>query len=528
MSIRVIAATVRSVTIERVNQDRYESAPCKVYLCNDPVLETSLNVFSLYGLTPDTEYEVRVEEKDASETVTFRTQKETILLNVRSFGAKGDGIKDDTAAIHAAIACCPKGGTVFVPKGTYLASSIFLKSDMTFWLDKDAVLLGQTDRTLYPVLPGMVRNQYDNQMEMSFGSWEGNPLDCFAALVTAIEAENLTIIGEGTVNGNADAADWWIDRKIKRIAWRPRLLFLNHCKNVTVQGITVKNSPSWTVHPYYSDDLRFLNLTIQNPYDSPNTDGFDPESCTNVLLLGTKISVGDDCIAIKSGKLYMATAHHRESQGIEIRNCLLEKGHGSVTIGSEIAGGVRDVHVTNCQFIGTDRGVRIKTRRGRGERSVLTDLCFENILMKNVRMAITVNMHYFCDPDGHSSYVQNQAMAPRDYRTPTVGRITLKDVECRDCSVSLVCACGLPESKIEKITLENVKADYCDEKDREPAVPIMMDGFDPVVSETLWLKNVDELAVNNLEITGANVQEPHFHSEIHAEMNNVTLNGQKI
>ena len=530
MSIRLITATVRSVTVERVNRDRYESVPCSVYLNNEPVLKTDKNVFSLFGLKPDTEYELKTEEENASqpEVLTFRTLKETILLDVHAFGAKGDGSHDDTAAIQAAIACCPNGGTVVLPKGTYRSASLFLKSNMTFWIDRDAVLLGETDRTKYPVLPGMVRNQYDNSKEMSFGSWEGNPLDCFAALVSAVHAENLTIIGEGTVNGNADASDWWVNRKIKRIAWRPRLLFLNQCRNVTVQGITVKNSPSWTIHPYYSDDLKFLNLTIQNPYDSPNTDGFDPESCTDVLLLGTKISVGDDCIAIKSGKLYMASAHHKESQRIEIRNCLLEKGHGSVTIGSEIAGGVRDVHVTNCKFVGTDRGVRIKTRRGRGERSILTDLVFENILMQGVQMAITVNMHYFCDPDGHSSYVQSQQKMERDYRTPTVGTITLKDVDCDDCSVTLVCAHGLPESEIEKITLENVKASYIDAKDRKPAVPIMMDGFDPVVSESLWLKNVKELKVDHLEIRGEDVLVPSLFGEIHADMKNVTLNGQKI
>ena len=528
MSIRVIAVTVRSVTIERVNRDRYESDPCSVYLNEEYALTTSRNVFTLFGLTPDREYSLRVDDHGKEERISFHTEKETILLNVRAFGAKGDGTKDDTAAIQAAIMCCPKGGTVFLPKGTYLCGPVFLKSDMTFWLERGAELLGQTDRTLYPILPGMVRNIYDNSEEKSFGSWEGNPLDCFAALVSAFEAENLAIIGEGTVNGNADQADWWVNRKVKRIAWRPRLLFLNRCRNVTVAGITVKNSPSWTIHPYYSDDLKFLNLTIQNPYDSPNTDGFDPESCSDVLLLGTKISVGDDCIAIKSGKLYMASAHHKPSERIEIRNCLLEKGHGSVTIGSEIAGGVRHVHVTNCRFAGTDRGVRLKTRRGRGERSVLTDLRFENISMRDVRMAITVNMHYFCDPDGHSSYVQNQGLAPRDYRTPTVGTITLKDVECENCSVCLVCADGLQESKIEKITLENVKASYCEERNRIAAAPIMMDGFDPVVSQTLWLQNVKELEVRDLAIEGEHIDGPVFRNVDHADMKDVTLNGQSL
>ncbi len=528
MSIHVIAVTARSITVERINTDRYESTPCLVYLDQELKTETVKNVVSVFGLEPDTDYKLTIKEGEEVSFVSFRTEKETILLNVKAFGAKGDGKTSDTAAIQAAVACCPKHGTVYLPKGIYLSSSIFLKSDMTFWIDKDAVLLGETDRTKYPVLPGMVRNQYENDAEMSFGTWEGNPLDCFAALVTAIAAENLTIIGEGTVNGNADKSDWWVDRKIKRIAWRPRLLFLNGCRNVIVQGITIMNSPSWTIHPYYSNELKLLNLTIQNPYDSPNTDGFDPESCKDVLLLGSKISVGDDCVAIKSGKLYMATAHHQSSECIEIRNCLFEKGHGSVTIGSEIAGGVKNVHVSQCRFIGTDRGVRIKTRRGRGERSVLTDLVFENIRMDDVQMPITVNMHYFCDPDGHSSYVQSQEKKERDYRTPAIGTIVLKNVECYGVNASLVSACGLPESKIGKITLEQVEASYRNEEDRKPVTPIMMDSFTPLMGESLWLKNVDFLEIKGLHIHGSNIHDPIMINDMKTDIQNFTIEDRSL
>ena len=130
-------------------------------------------------------------------------------------------------------------------------------------------------------------------------------------------------------------------------------------------------------------------------------------------ILGARISVGDDCIAIKSGKIYMGKFHTKRTEGVTIRNCRFERGHGSVTIGSEVACGITDVHVTKCCFIGTDRGLRIKTRRGRGERAVIDKLSFEHIKMDGVLMPFTVNMFYFCDPDGHSDYVQSFALSRR-------------------------------------------------------------------------------------------------------------------
>ena len=118
------------------------------------------------------------------------------------------------------------------------------------------------------------------------------------------------------MNGNAGNADWWKDAKIKRGAWRPRLVYLCGCENVTLQGIEVCNSPSWTIHPYYSDNINMLALKIRNPDNSPNTDGIDPESCSNVNIIGTDISVGDDCIAIKSGKYYMALKHYKTTDAV--------------------------------------------------------------------------------------------------------------------------------------------------------------------------------------------------------------------
>ena len=131
-------------------------------------------------------------------------------------------------------------------------------------------------------------------------------------------------------------------------------------------GVTVKNSPSWTIHPYFCENMKFLALEILNPKDSHNTDGLDPESCCHVELAGIHFSVGDDCIAIKSGKIDMGKTYKTPCEDILIRQCSMNDGHGSVVLGSEIGAGVRHLTVKDCIFNGTDRGLRIKTRRGRG------------------------------------------------------------------------------------------------------------------------------------------------------------------
>ncbi len=502
MKFKTLWIFARCITIELNTDSNYcNEERVEIFINGRFFTESDLNVISLYDLLPNTVYEISVKDKKGNiYSENIKTKEETVLLDVTKFGAKGDGIKSDAFAIQAAISACPPGGTVYVPAGTYLTGPVFLKSNISIYMEEGAKLVGITDRNEYPVLPGMTLCT-DEKSDYNLGTWEGNPLDSFASLLTGIDVENVNIYGKGVVDGNSENSDWWREPKVRRVAWRPRLIYLCRCKNIVIEGLTFKNSPSWTIHPYYSEDIQFMGLNISNPYNSPNTDGIDPESCKNISIIGTKISVGDDCIAIKSGKYYMALNCHKPTENVVVRNCLLKSGHGSVTIGSECAGGVKDVFVSKCIFDATDRGLRIKTRRGRGKRGVLENIVFSSITMRDVRMPFTVNMFYFCDPDGHGEYCQSKEYIAADDMTPAIKDVVAKDITCSGVDVCLLCAYGLPESKVGLIKMENISAGFREKSARTPAVPVMMDGMEEMSGRGIYLRNIDKLSLKNIEIS---------------------------
>ena len=377
MELKVIYKNARCAVIEIEDGGRYHTASSwTIYLNHKEAAKTDKAVTSLYHLTPDTQYEVEAVNEAGERIMSyFATDYEFVTLNVRDFGAKGDGESDDTIFIQAAIMACPKESRVLIPAGTYRISSLFLKDDVSIELDEGAVLSAFTDRSRFPVFKGMIQS-YNEKDEYNLGTWEGNPLPMFTAIITGVNVKNVTIYGQGTIDGNADRENWWKDPKIMNGAFRPRMVFLERCEHVVLQGITVQNSPSWNLHPYFSDNLRFLDMKVLNPKDSPNTDGLDPESCKNVEITGVYFSLGDDCIALKSGKIYMGSTYKRPCENVTIRQCCMRDGHGSITIGSEMAGGVKNLTVRDCMFLHTDRGLRIKTRRGRGKDAVVQGILF--------------------------------------------------------------------------------------------------------------------------------------------------------
>jgi polygalacturonase len=496
MEIRLLFKSARSAVIEIDEGGIYHTREAYMIMVNgETYVHTCRVITSLWGLKPDSIYHIQVQGNSGDrKELKFRTEREFVTLDVREFGAKGDGKRDDTLPIQAAIMACPKDGRVLIPKGTYRVTSIFLKSDLRLELAKNAVLLAETIRSRYPVFPGLIES-YDETGEYNLGTWEGNPLPMFTGIITGINVENVLLYGEGTVDGRAGEGDWWENPKIMRGAFRPRLLFLNKCSNITVQGIHWKNSPAWTIHPYFSTNLTFLDLDINNPADSPNTDGLNPESCKSVKITGTKFSLGDDCIAIKSGKIYMGRKYKVPCENIEIRQCYMERGHGAVTIGSEMAAGVYQVLVKDCIFQSTDRGLRIKTRRGRGKDAIIDGIVFDHIHMKEVKTPFVVNCFYFCDPDG-----KTRETYPVDDRTPSIKKLTFTNIICEDCHVAAAYFYGLPEQKIEEVILDYVTVTY--EIQPEPDVPAMTCGIKPRIKQGIFAANIKKLFLRDVSIRG--------------------------
>ena len=499
MKFNVIVKTATSLTIELVNQDVITSSIAyDVYLNGEVILEKNRqNVFSLYNLTPNTEYYIKiVAENDEIATKLIQTSVESICLNVKRFNATGDGKTDDTGAIQAAIMSCPKHGRVLIPAGTYLVRTIFLKSDMTLEIAKGATLAFAGAFYTGAILPGYLVDPFDE--EYYLGSWEGNPLDTYTALIQGINIENVNIIGEGVLEGNGQ--NFWDYPKVKKGAFRPRLLQIIHSKFVTVQGITAQNSPSWTIHPLFSDALVFADLKIFNPKDSPNTDGLNPESCNRVLIVGVYFSVGDDCIAIKSGKIYLGKKLRRATKYITIRNCSMNYGHGAVVIGSEMAGGVKNITVNQCLFNETDRGLRIKTRRGRGKDAIVDDIHFKNIQMEKVLTPLVLNSFYHCDPDGQSEYVKTKEKLPVDERTPYIGKLTFEAIKSVDSHIAAGFFYGLPEQPIEELVLKN--CDFALATNATAGLPAMMDDIPTYRQAGLVFNHVKTITLDNVKLAG--------------------------
>lgn len=485
--MKLLLVTPTSVSVELENNDCYSTDSYEVFLNGECVGAKTENVFSLYNLSIGEHYHLEIRRAGYTEQAEFDTlpYKEVVYHSTK------DGTSEnDTQSLQKAIDALTENQFLTI-LGTYRVTALFLRDNTMINLSKGSKLIGETDRTLFPIL--------SSQEELNGivkGTWEGCADDSFASIITGLGVSHCCIYGEGVIDCNAHNSDWWINHREKRIARRPKGIFLHTCRDITLEGITVCNTPSWNQHPFYSKDLKYINLTLINPPNSPTTDGIDPESCDNVLIVGTKISVGDDCIAIKSGKLDFARKYRTPSTNITVRNCLMERGHAGVTLGSENSGGINNVLVTKCVFSHTDRGLRIKSQRGRGDLAVIEEITFRNILMSDVKSPFVINAFYKAGNDVEDDRFY-RGLQPITDLTPQFGEFLFEDIRCKDVSFGVGFFLGLPESPIQKVSLHNVEISF--KVDAEPGEMAMTAWKETFCKVGFVCENLDELELQSVE-----------------------------
>ncbi|MGY5765303.1 glycoside hydrolase family 28 protein [Brachybacterium sp. DNPG3] len=390
-----------------------------------------------------------------------------------------------TARLQRAIdeAAARGGGRVSVPAGVHRTGALRLRSHIELHLEPGAVLQFVADPALYPIVEAR---------------WEGVLGSVHSPCLYAADETDVAITGFGTIDGGG--AWWWEtfrERREELAAPRPTLIGLHGCERVTIRDVHLRNSPAWTVHPALCRTVTVSNIRIQNPADSPNTDGIDPESCRDVHISDCHIDVGDDCIAIKAGT--EGTAERVPCENVVVTNCTMVRGHGGVVIGSEMAGGVRNVAISNCVFQGTDRGIRMKTRRGRG--GLVEHVRVTNVVMEDVLCPFTINSFYFCGPDGKLPHVGDRSALPVDAGTPSFRGLRIAHVTATGVRASAGHLFGLPESPIEDLSVDDLDVAFA--ADPIPGTPEMATGLEPVVREGLRIGYARGAELRRVRIRGA-------------------------
>lgn len=418
-------------------------------------------------------------------------------FNVLNYGADPTGTALTTSALQAAIDECSEqgGGTVLIPGGVYFTGPIVLRSNVRLYTEKNTFVLFSADYNLYPIIDA---------------SFEGLDTKRCQSPISAVGAENIAICGEGTFNGSGDqwrflkrskvteaqwkqqlkkggvlsadgntwyrdsacilATSYCVDQNVpvnERVeSWdaihsflRPVMLSFKDCRNILLEGVAFENSPAWNLHPFCCENLTLHNLTVRNPWYSQNGDGVDVESCKNVLIDHCSFDVGDDAICMKSGKNEDGRRRGIPCENVMVNACTVYHGHGGFVVGSEMSGGVKNIEVANCLFIGTDVGLRFKSTRGRGG-------VVENIYIHGVNMwgipheALLFDLFYGGKGAGEETEeelaARMAAEAPAvDETTPAFRNIYIEDVTGSDVAKAMYFN-GLPEMKIENVNLKDI------------------------------------------------------------------------
>jgi polygalacturonase len=344
------------------------------------------------------------------------------------------------------------GGAVVLPAGRWESGPLELRSGVELRLEAGSVLAFTDDFSAYrPV----------------WTRWEGVRCHALHPLLWAYGCRNVSVTGSGILDGRGAA--WWAAvREARRLGrerpltelelelaelnrgtqfLRPPLPQFMECEGVRLEGISLVDSPFWTVHPLFCKDVRIRGITVVNPPEAPNTDGLDIDSCEDVQVEDCRFDVGDDCLCLKSGSGPDGREVGLPTRGVSVSGCLMRSGHGGVVIGSETAGGVRGATFRDCVFDETDRGIRVKSRRGRGGR--IEDLEFRGIEMRGVLCPLVVNMYYRCGSEAEPDFLFSLGARPRDEGTPALSGLRVADCRATGIRAAAALVAGLAESPIE-------------------------------------------------------------------------------
>lgn len=420
---------------------------------------------TLDQLEPDTEYQVTVRAllKDgtitsASNCVQVRTNPKSEILDITAFGAVADGETVNTKEIQAAIDACPFGGTVYVPCGIFRTGALFLKSDMTLYLERGAKLLGSDRTEDYP---------------MFHYRQGGIEKLCHASLInTPIGTErcrNITLDGEGTIDGNGVV----LRPQMENISEgdgdvRGCTVCLRHVDGLYLKGITMRNSPFWCTHLIFCTRVSVNGITICSKYDemgipyagTHNGDGLDIDSCSDVCVFHSTIASQDDCIAMKSGMNEEGWCVGIPTERVRVSNCRMVSGFG-IVCGSDMSGGVRDILVQDCEFLDAYSIGQVKTMRGRG--GIVERICFDNCRQYNRNRAVLDGRWFRGSIYIDGFYASELSEFDIDEPQPAVNAPKLRDITFQNIIIdsiggNAVYISGLPECHVENITLCNVKA----------------------------------------------------------------------
>lgn len=355
-------------------------------------------------------------------------------FNVWEFGAEGDGVMDCTRAFAAAIDACSQagGGRVVVPAGKFLTGPIHLKSGVNLHVTKDATILFTTNVAAY--------------LPVVFTRYECTEVMNYSPLIYAFEQKNIAITGEGTLDSQATNGVWhsWKSKAdstnlvamgnrdvpvSQRIFGdghflRPCFIQPTRCQNVLIEGVTILGSPMWVISPLYCTNVTVSGVTVEA--EGPNTDGCDPDSCTDVLIKDCNFSDGDDCIAIKSGRDRDGHRVNIPSRNIIIQNCHFNAGHGGVTCGSETSGGIANVYAEDCEFDSPDldMALRFKTNPARG--GYVTNVFIRNCKIQTAKFGIHMTLRYGSAGARDGDYIPD--MGDIDIRNCTFANLTKQPI----------------------------------------------------------------------------------------------------